>query len=565
MADPRDPDDEPTEVSGVTGRRTSTTGGSAKTLAPGRILGHTYRIEALLGRGGMGEVYRARHIELNTQHAIKIILPELADTQLIVDLFRREAANLRTIRNDVIVGYEGVFRDETGRLYLVMEYVEGPSLAKVLKQGPLRPAAVRQLRDRLASGLAAAHDKGVFHRDLSPDNVILPGDSLTHAKIIDFGISKVADPAAKTIIGDTFAGKYSYVSPEQLGMFGGAVDARSDIYSLGLVLAAAAIGEPLNMGASPSTAVEARQAVPNLERVPADLRKELSLLLQPDPADRPQSMREILRRAGVGERPVEPKPPRQRWPRVALASGALVVLLGIAAYLLWPRPDDLGTMARRAVEGLGCSPLSIDVSAAAEVTVLGYVADESARGDIVARLRQVPGVAGVADRTEVLSPPLCEAIRMIVTETTADAGAPSVPRIDRGGQNGRYRKDQLLRINVSATAATAGHLAIDLIDVAGASVFHFLPNAQARPQTAVAGGGTIEIGTLGFEKEHYKVQEPFGKALVIALWTREPLFPTLRSIKEADTGQYLLELRARLRELGRDAVFGSFSVLTLEP
>src|SRR5262245_56243189 len=297
MADRKRPDDDLTLGPGAktTRPRTTTAPGQASTIAPGQLLGHTYRIEALLARGGMGEVYRARHAELNTEHAIKIILPELASDPRIVDLFRREAAILRNIRNEAVVGYDGVFRDENGRLYLVMEFVDGPSLSKVMRQGPLPPATMRQLQARLMDGLAAAHDKGVIHRDLSPDNVILPAGDVSKAKIIDFGISKVADPAAKTILGDDFAGKYSFVSPEQLGMFGGQVDARADIYSLGLVLAAAAVGEPLDMGSSPITVVEARRTVPDLGRVPAELRADLAAMLQPDPAQRPQSLRELIR------------------------------------------------------------------------------------------------------------------------------------------------------------------------------------------------------------------------------------------------------------------------------
>src|SRR5215475_2754628 len=224
-------DTDETRLAGVEGARPAAgaSGVTGSAIAPGSLLGHTYRIEALLARGGMGEVYRARHAELNTEHAIKIILPELASDPRIVELFRREAAILRNIRNEAVVGYDGVFRDENSRLYLVMEFVDGPSLSKVLKQGPLSATAMRQLRARLMDGLAAAHEKGVIHRDLSPDNVILPSGEVAKAKIIDFGISKVADPAAKTILGDDFAGKYSFVSPEQLGMFGGQVDARADI------------------------------------------------------------------------------------------------------------------------------------------------------------------------------------------------------------------------------------------------------------------------------------------------------------------------------------------------
>ena len=324
------------------------TGGapSHTTFPPGSLIGHTYRIEALLARGGMGEVYRARHIELNTEHALKIILPELANNQRIVDLFRREASVLRTIRHDAVVAYDGVSRDENGRLYLVMEFVDGPSLSKLMREHPFDAEQVRQLRDRLADGLAVAHEKGVIHRDISPDNVILPGGDVGKAKIIDFGISKMADPEQKTIVGDDFAGKFSYVSPEQLGMFGGQVDARSDIYSLGLVLAAAAQGEPLDMGLSPITVIEARRTVPDLGRVPEGVRADLAAMLQPDPAQRPQSMRELVRAVdrGTGRRSTQSETPRrsarakQGGGRVAAVVGALAVVLvagGGLGYWYW--------------------------------------------------------------------------------------------------------------------------------------------------------------------------------------------------------------------------------------
>jgi hypothetical protein len=315
------------------------------TIASGSFLGHTYRIGALLARGGMGEVYRASHAELETEHAIKIILPELANDARIVDLFRREASVLRTIRHEAVVAYDGVFRDENGRLYLVMEFVDGPSLSKLMRERPFSADEVRQLRDRLANGLAVAHDKGVIHRDLSPDNVILPGGDIGQAKIIDFGISKLADPDAKTIIGTDFAGKYAYVSPEQLGMFGGQVDARSDIYSLGLVLAAAAQGEPLDMGLSPISVVEARRSVPDLSRVPEAVRADLAAMLQPDPADRPRSMRDLVpdsgRAARRGSAAARPATGRQAGSagRIGAAVGALALLAvaGGAGYWYWSK------------------------------------------------------------------------------------------------------------------------------------------------------------------------------------------------------------------------------------
>jgi serine/threonine protein kinase len=337
--------DDETRFTGV-GSPPATGGKSDATFPPGSIIGHTYRIEAFLARGGMGEVYRASHVELNTEHAIKIILPELANNQRIVDLFRREASVLRNVRHDAVVAYDGVFRDENARLYLVMEFADGPSLSKLMRERPLDADEVRQLRDRLADGLAVAHDKGVVHRDISPDNVILPGGDLDKAKIIDFGISKAVDPEVKTIIGDDFAGKYSYVSPEQLGMFGGKIDGRSDIYSLGLVLAAAALGEPLDMGLSPISVIEARRAVPDLSRVPAAVRADLAAMLQPDPAQRPQTMRELIRtseqrggrRSTLSDTSHQSSPSKPGSRRMGAIVGALAVIVaagGALGYWYW--------------------------------------------------------------------------------------------------------------------------------------------------------------------------------------------------------------------------------------
>ena len=279
---------------GSTGAGDSSLSGA---FAPGTLISFTYRVEALLARGGMGEVYRTTHTEIGTQHAIKIVRPDLANNEKIMELFRREASVLRTVREDAIVGYDGVLRDEEGRVYLVMEFVDGPSLTEYLTGGTLTPQEVRDLRDRLARGLAAAHDKGVIHRDMSPDNIILGEGKLSQAKIIDFGIAKLADSSATTIIGDDFAGRYAYASPEQIGLYGGQVDARSDIYSLGLVLATAGTGKALNMGEiseSLVSVIEARKRIPDFSSVPESLRNELGAMLQPDPADRPQSMREVI-------------------------------------------------------------------------------------------------------------------------------------------------------------------------------------------------------------------------------------------------------------------------------
>lgn len=305
------------------------------------LLLHTYEVERLLAAGGMGAVYLVRHLELGTRHAIKIIKPELTGTQAaadVLELFRREAATLSGIRHDAVVGYEGFFRDENRTCYLVMEFVDGPSLAQVLTERSLSVDEVYRLRDRLAGGLAVAHARGVTHRDLAPDNVILPQGQVEQAKLIDFGIAKLADTMATTIIGTAFAGKLRYAAPEQLGLFGGKVSPVSDIYSLGLVLAAAA-GTPLSMGDSLGTAVLARREVPDLAQVPAALQPQLRAMLQPDPAKRPADAAELLRR-WPHQRQVQPNlpTPGRKTARVRRRPYPMLLLLaavGLAATAGW--------------------------------------------------------------------------------------------------------------------------------------------------------------------------------------------------------------------------------------
>lgn len=309
-------------------------------IAPGTLLVNTYRVERLLGNGGMGEVYLARHAGLGTQHAIKVIRPAMAQERQVMDLFYREARVLRGVRHEAVVSYDGFVRDDQGRDYLVMEYVEGPSLAERLRRGPLAPAEVLSLRDRLAAGLGEAHRKGAVHRDLSPDNVILPGDRIEAAKLIDFGICKLTDPSQETIVGDSFAGKYRYASPEQLGLFGGQVDARSDIYGLGLILAAAALGRPLAMGESVDAALRSRQAVPDLSGIPPSLREWLSAMLQPEPARRPRSVDELLARWPAGSRSQRPGPrsppsARSRGGRGLTWALGLILVAGLAGGVYW--------------------------------------------------------------------------------------------------------------------------------------------------------------------------------------------------------------------------------------
>jgi serine/threonine protein kinase len=261
-------------------------------IPAGTILFGVYEILGVLGGGGMGWVYRARHNQLDSLRAIKVIRPDLSANANMEQLFVREARALMQINHDAIVHCHDLLSEE-GRVYLVMELVEGPSLEEVLQDGPISTEEVRSLMRRIGSGLAAAHALGVVHRDISPGNIILPNGRAEEAKLIDFGVAAVAAVPGQTLVGD-FKGKLAYASPEQFGLYGGKVDARSDIYSFGLVLAEAASGAPIPMGQTFYEAVEIRKAEPRIPpNVPAALRDEILPLLRPDPRDRPQSAAEL--------------------------------------------------------------------------------------------------------------------------------------------------------------------------------------------------------------------------------------------------------------------------------
>jgi len=287
-----------------------------------------------VGIGGMGAVYRARHRQLGTLHAVKVIRPELVGSQTARNLFVQEARVLRELRHEAIVQYDGLFQDESDRVYLVMEFAEGKRLADVLaERGALAEADVWKLYGRLARGLAAAHARGVVHRDLSPDNLILPEGRAELAKIIDFGIAQVSEAGGRRDAkAEGFTGKFAFAAPEQLGAFGGSVGAPADIYAAGLVLAAAALGTPLPMGEDREAAIAARKRPPRLPRsVSRSLRGEMQELLAPDPAARPAAG-ELIKRDLMRAQRTAPRA-GGRFGALWLGAGALGVGALIAAGL----------------------------------------------------------------------------------------------------------------------------------------------------------------------------------------------------------------------------------------
>ena len=261
-------------------------------------LNDLFEVVRFIAEGGMGRVYEGRNIASGEQVAIKVILSQYAADDQFMALFRREASALEKIGHDALVKYRALAFDRgRGINYLAIEYVDGPSMANILHGEPADPALVRRVLRRMAQGLHAAHEAGVIHRDLSPDNVLLPGGNIDRCKIIDFGIAKDNNPGQKSVVGEAFAGKFGYAAPEVFGKYGRKIGAWTDIYSLGLVIAALARGTPVEMGITIVDALEARDSVPDLAGVPADLQPILAKMLAPDPADRFQTMEEVAEAA----------------------------------------------------------------------------------------------------------------------------------------------------------------------------------------------------------------------------------------------------------------------------
>lgn len=313
------------------GEATPSTG--PRRLAAGDVVQDSYEIERLLGEGGMGATYKARNIANGHPVAIKVMSASMAATPRALDLFRRESALLGAIRHDAVIRYETMLQDRKGEMFLVMEYVEGNTLAHYVNQGArLSSEHVLALGRRLAGGLAAIHALNIVHRDVSPDNILVPGDDIGSAKLIDFGLASDTVGAETSIIGNSFAGKVSFCAPEQLGLFGGRVTPATDLYALGLVLMRVA-GLPVpGAGEGFSGAVAARRSdiIVDAPGISPALARTLTAMLRADPAERPTDLAALFEPEGP--------PPRHRpSPYLFLGGAALAaaVVGGLVYFTLF--------------------------------------------------------------------------------------------------------------------------------------------------------------------------------------------------------------------------------------
>lgn len=272
----------------------------------GQILNNTYEIEGVLGRGGTGEVYRARNLISGRVVAIKALNAQFSGQEGYIELMRREE-QMRDIRDDAVVRYTECSRMDQGHVFLVMDYIAGPSIADEMLRRRLEPRELMIIAHRVAEGLVAAHKQGIVHRDLSPDNVILRDGSPEKATIIDFGIAKDTGAGARTIVGNDFAGKYEYAAPEQME---GKAEPRSDLYALGALLLAAWKGQVPFAGMTPGEMIRRKQERLDTAGVPEPLKGLIDWLTEPQLAHRAPSAAAVVEQ--VGRALKGPAPDRSR-------------------------------------------------------------------------------------------------------------------------------------------------------------------------------------------------------------------------------------------------------------
>jgi eukaryotic-like serine/threonine-protein kinase len=321
---------------------------SSASVAAGTELG-VYRIESILGEGGMGVVYRAFDTKLNRSVAVKVLSGEWADAAA-RRRFQREAQTASSLNHPHILTVHDA-GELDGRQYLVTELVDGGTLRDWARTEPRGWRQVVELLVGVADGLAAAHDAGILHRDVKPENILVAKNG--YAKLADFGLAKLADGRERDVTRTLIElgtrpglaiGTVAYMSPEQAE--GKPLDARSDIFSFGVVLYEMLAGRRPFSGAND---LETMQDIvhgmpqPLQQEIPVALRSLVEKALEKDPAHRYQSMRDMVvdlrrltRQSGETSAPVAPGRRPIRWTLVA-APVLLVLIAGIGAWKFWPR------------------------------------------------------------------------------------------------------------------------------------------------------------------------------------------------------------------------------------
>src|SRR6266850_5568612 len=271
----------------------------------GQILAEKYRIDERLSEGGMGTVYRGTHVLMDKTVAVKVLRPSLAADEKIVARFSREARAASRISHPHALSVTDFGESGNGIVFLVMEYLSGKTLKEIIREeGPMAlPRAVELIR-QVGGALDAAHAEGVVHRDLKSDNIMLLSSSGTdYAKVLDFGIAKIKEPEGTYNPGltapDLVIGTPQYMSPEQCSQSPD-IDARSDIYSLGVILYEMLVGHVPFAGPTPTSIMlkhlqhQAPSVLDERDDLPAAIGRVVARALEKRPEDRYQTVGDLV-------------------------------------------------------------------------------------------------------------------------------------------------------------------------------------------------------------------------------------------------------------------------------
>jgi YVTN family beta-propeller protein len=326
-------------------------------LAPGTTVAG-YQVEALIGRGGMGAVYRAVEEGLGRKVALKVIAPELAQDERFRERFLRESRIAASLDHPhVIPIYQA--GEEQGLLYLAMRYVEGTDLAGLLaREGALEPRRALELLSQVAEALDAAHEKGLIHRDVKPSNVLIAeAAGREHCYLGDFGLTKRTGSLSGVSVAGDIVGTLEYVAPEQIT--GEPLDERSDVYSLGCVLYESLTGQAPFPRATDVALLWAH--VHEEPTPPSEVRPELPRELDPvsaralakEPGRRYRSASELVAATRSALRLVEAAPPARTTSRRLLAAAAALALIAVAALAAFLASRDSGGLSSVSPNSVG--------------------------------------------------------------------------------------------------------------------------------------------------------------------------------------------------------------------
>jgi serine/threonine protein kinase len=271
------------------------------TILPGQVVAGRYRLGPVIGAGGMGIVYKAQHVELETWVALKVIRPDIARNSSIWRRFSREARALAALHNKHVVRVHDAGTLESGLRYLVMELLVGTDLRRIIdKEGPLPPQRAVDYVSQVCSALGDAHRLHIIHRDIKPENIFLAQYRACEPtiKLLDFGVALFLDDTGQLTVPGRGVGSPQYLSPEQV-RDASAVDQRSDIWAAGVLLYELLVGRSLFHGLNTAQICLrlSRGQVPRIQEAAPQLSRGLATIiqgcLQIDPAQRPQSAEEL--------------------------------------------------------------------------------------------------------------------------------------------------------------------------------------------------------------------------------------------------------------------------------